>query len=95
MWRDDAPIQVQLLFFGAGARAVQEAQWHPSQTTTPLANDTCLLTFQLTAPQELAPWVLQWGGDVEVIAPADLRATVAARAAQIARRYRTTTEALP
>jgi proteasome accessory factor B len=43
----------------------------------------------VAGPIEIRLWILSWGDDVEVLAPASLRADVAATHARAAERYGT------
>jgi len=87
VWRDTPPQKVELRFFGNTARIVQEAFWHPSQRVVAQQDGTCHVTFQVSEPREMVAWIRQWGADVEVISPPELRETIAADALQIAERY--------
>ncbi len=87
VWRDTPPQKVELRFFGNTARIVQEAFWHPSQRVVAQQDGTCRVTFQVSEPREMVAWIRQWGADVEVISPPELRETIAADALQIAERY--------
>lgn len=87
VWRDTPPKAVELRFFGDTARIVQEAFWHPSQRIIPQQDGTCRILFQVSEPREMIAWIRQWGADVEVISPADLREAIAAEVQEMAKLY--------
>jgi proteasome accessory factor B len=70
----------------AAARA-RESHWHPSQREQVNADGTVDLTFEVGGLREITPWILGWGGAVEVLAPVELRRRVAAAARDHAARY--------
>jgi predicted DNA-binding transcriptional regulator YafY len=92
MWHESPPQSVTLRFYGEAARAVQEAFWHPSQRVAPQLDGSCMVTFSVSEPNELQRWILQWGGEVEVLAPATLRARLAQQTADAASRYQHSTK---
>ena len=65
--------QVALRLTGRAAEQIPERLVHPSQNFAPLRGGATLMRFTVRGWQELAWWILSWGGDVEVIEPADLR----------------------
>jgi predicted DNA-binding transcriptional regulator YafY len=75
---DQEPVEVVLRFAPAVAARVNEARWHPSQRVT-VDNDGSLVWRATVAGTiEIRLWALQWGDEVEVIAPASLRDDVVA-----------------
>lgn len=80
-------IEVRLRFTPEVARRVKESVWHRSQIVEDLPDGGCELTLHLGGTREVRSWVLGWGGDVEVLAPASLREDVAEQAARMAGRY--------
>ena len=87
VWRDALPQMVELRFFDDAARTVQEAFWHPSQRVAAQQDGTCRVTFQVSEPHEMVAWIRQWGADVEVISPPELRETIAADSLRLTERY--------
>jgi predicted DNA-binding transcriptional regulator YafY len=67
------PTKVVLRLAGRAAEQIPERLIHPSQVFTELRGGGLLMTFQVRGWQELAWWILSWGGDVEVLEPAELR----------------------
>ncbi|WP_068781302.1 helix-turn-helix transcriptional regulator [Paenibacillus sp. GM2] len=49
--------------------------------------DYLLVTFRVRHPEELLPYILGWGGDVEVLEPATLRNRIRKEAEKILKRY--------
>lgn len=84
---DDAAVEVCLHFNERAAPRVRESVWHHSQRLRDLADGGCELTMTVGGIREIRSWVLGWGADVEVLAPAELRTEVAAHAARMASMY--------
>ena len=76
-----------LRFSPSVAGWVEHEQWHPQQTITTLASGEIELTVPYANATELVRDILQWGADVEVIAPATLRKQVADAARATVDRY--------
>jgi predicted DNA-binding transcriptional regulator YafY len=66
---------------------VRERVWHESQGMVDRRDGALELSLRLGALGEVERWVLGWGAAVEVLAPAELRRSVAAAAAATAARY--------
>jgi predicted DNA-binding transcriptional regulator YafY len=75
---DQQPVEVVLRFAPKVAARVQEARWHPSQRVTVEADGSLLWRATIAGTIEVRLWALQWGDDVEVIAPVSLRDDVVA-----------------
>lgn len=88
VWTGEEPQLVELRFSGEAAVRIQEGWWHPSQRLTLQSDSSCMVTFRVSAPSEMRRWILQWGADVEVLSPPDLRAQIVAESARIGRQYR-------
>jgi proteasome accessory factor B len=84
---DQAPTAVELRFTPAVAARVQEATWHPTQRV--VIEEDGSLTWRATVAGtiEIRLWILSWGDDVEVLAPAGLREDVALTHRRAAARY--------
>jgi proteasome accessory factor B len=78
---------VKILFRGVAARLVAERSWHPSQKIKPQVKHA-ELTMRVGLSPDLVQWILGWGGEAEVLAPAELRQRVARAAAGAAAVYR-------
>ncbi len=89
-WRimaGDEVNEVRLRFSVDVIAQVSERQWHPSQTTEPMADGGCLLIVHVAKPQEMKPWIRSWGAQVEVLAPGWLRADIAQEMRQAVELY--------
>lgn len=71
--------RVHLRFTGWSARMVSERRWHPSQQLNWKSKKQEVLDvyLELSSFEEIARWILSWGTQVEVIAPAQLREKIA------------------
>ncbi len=87
MWSDDSEQAVTLRFAPSVARRVKESIWHRSQRIEDLPDGSCLFTVRVGHTLELKPWVRQWGAAVEVLAPLEFRAEIAAEARALAGMY--------
>ncbi len=78
----------RLRFTPARARWIASETWHPQQHGRFEADGSYLLEFPYSDDRELSMDILRHGGEVEVLAPASLRARVAQQAAAVVQRYR-------
>ncbi|HEV8404257.1 MAG TPA: WYL domain-containing protein [Candidatus Limnocylindrales bacterium] len=86
----DQPLaEVALRFAPAVADRVRETTWHPTQTVASESDGSLLWRATVSGTIEIRLWILQWGDDVEVLAPASLRDDVAATHRRAAERYAT------
>jgi proteasome accessory factor B len=86
---DEDLVQVRLRFHDPAAAArARESHWHSSQREEVNADGTVDLTFEVGGLLEITPWILTWGGTVEVLTPAELRHRIAAAARDLTARYR-------
>jgi len=76
-----------LRFDADRARWVRDEHWHTEQHGATLSDGRYELRVPYEDPTELVLEILRHGDAVEVIAPADLRRTVADELARAARRY--------
>ena len=81
-------VTVRIHFTSEWASHVGEREWHASQTTTVLADGGLELTMEVGASQEVANWVLSFGGGAEVLEPESLRAEVRASLSAALAKYR-------
>jgi predicted DNA-binding transcriptional regulator YafY len=79
--------RVRIRFGRSAARVVVEGRWHSSQRLERETDGSVVLEVRVAGWAELRRWVLSFGGDAEVLEPADLRASVAAEAARLGRVY--------
>ena len=78
---------VRIRFDLFAAQLVRERLWHSSQRFRNLRDGGVELTLVLGSLPEVERWLLSWGGHAEVLAPAELRKSVAATSAQMALKY--------
>jgi predicted DNA-binding transcriptional regulator YafY len=81
--------QAVVIRFGpVAARYIRERRWHASQEPLEeLPDGGVLLRMTVSGLGEVKRWVLQYGGDAEVLAPAGLRQMVAEELQAAAQRY--------
>jgi proteasome accessory factor B len=72
--------EVVLRFTPEAADYIREKKWHDSQQLRNLKNGGVELTMKLSSLEEVQRWVLSWGGNATVLAPAELQASVKAAA---------------
>ena len=87
IWTHDRVQHVDLLFNEVAQGRVRETVWHPSQKLKTAPDGRLRLTLDVRGLVEITPWVLSWGSDVEVVAPAALRRRVAEIAARMGATY--------
>jgi proteasome accessory factor B len=79
--------RVVLAFSSAVTSLIKERIWHTSQRIEMLADGRCTLDMKVPNWREMLAWILSWGGQVEVLEPEDLRATLAMEAAKMMEHY--------
>lgn len=80
---------VRIRFSGIAARIVAERRWHPSQEVILVEADGSVieLSMQLSALEDIARWILGFGGQAEALGPAELREMVAGQLREAAALY--------
>lgn len=81
------PQTVRIRFTARAARLVRERVWHHSQKITSAPGGGIILELRLGSLLEIQPWILSWGPQAEVLAPAQLRSAVRAAFRAAARLY--------
>lgn len=71
--RGGEAVDVVIRFAPQAARYVREKHWHDTQKIEEQDDGGLVLKFQTGGLGEVKRWVLQYGGDAEVIAPEQLR----------------------
>ncbi|MBD3338110.1 MAG: WYL domain-containing protein [Candidatus Lokiarchaeota archaeon] len=74
--RDDKTHHVKLKFTPYQSRWIRERQWHKTQQLTDLADGSLLLEMDVQGLDDVKRWVLQYGGEVEVVEPEELKSEV-------------------
>ncbi len=77
IWRSDHPTEVVLRFTPNVAARVASTNWHESQEVRELPEGGVELRLVIAETTEIRSWILGWGKECEVIAPAALRASIA------------------
>jgi predicted DNA-binding transcriptional regulator YafY len=78
IWTSDHPVEVVLRFTPRVASRIVATTWHESQEVLHLADGGVELRLVIAEPTEIRPWILGWGMECEVIAPASLRQSIVA-----------------
>jgi len=84
---DQPTAHVELRFIPSVATRVAETVWHPTQTHELEPDGSLRWRASVSGTKEIRLWILGWGDEVEVIAPAELRTDVAATHARAAAKY--------
>ena len=84
---DQGEVEVRIRFDRAVANRVAETVWHPSQSIDRHGDGSITWTARVSGTLEVRLWILEWGADAEVLAPASLREDVARTFRDAAARY--------
>jgi predicted DNA-binding transcriptional regulator YafY len=87
VWRGDNVEVVRVRFSRAAAQEIRERTWRPRQRLEEEPGGTVVLALEVSGTAEVARWVMGFGGEAEVLAPAELRRDVEARLQGGAARY--------
>jgi proteasome accessory factor B len=79
--------EVLIQFDAFAAQLIRERTWHHSQRIKELARGRLELSLTLTSLKEIESWIQSWGKHALVIAPNDLRKTIAENARGVSRLY--------
>lgn len=85
--RGGESVDVIIHFAPQAARYVREKHWHDTQKVEEQDDGGLLLKLNTSGLGEVKRWVLQYGGDAEVIAPANLRKEFKKEIKSMTRRY--------
>lgn len=80
-------ICVRVRFSPAAARYVRESTWHTSQRLYEQSDSGVIAEFTLSATEEIKAWVLSFGKEAEILAPAELREGVAKELERMVSKY--------
>jgi predicted DNA-binding transcriptional regulator YafY len=83
----DSEAEVVLRFTPRAGRWVREERWHASQRVEDEPDGHVRFTVRTPLTPEFRRWVFHYGQEVEVLAPASLRAWVRVEAESVAARY--------
>jgi predicted DNA-binding transcriptional regulator YafY len=76
---DEASFRVSAVSIRLVADEIRERRWHASQRLIEDADGGVVLEMTVAAPADLERWLLGYGPDVEVLAPAALAARIRSR----------------
>lgn len=89
VFHNDEVERVVLKFSGRVAHRVTRLCYHPSQQILEQCSDgSVIMQFEACGLMEMQNWILQWGEQVEVMAPLHLQDAIRERAEQIAAKYK-------
>jgi len=87
LMREGQKYHVQLRFSPYQSRWIAERKWHKTQQLTWQPDGSLLLELDVTGLADVQRWVLQYGSEVEVLAPPELRAAIQAEIRKMAAQY--------
>jgi predicted DNA-binding transcriptional regulator YafY len=85
---DQEEVEVVLRFDADIAGLVTETTWHPTEHVTRRPDGTVIWRCRVSGTLEIRRWILEWGSQVEVLEPAQLRVEIATILGDAAARYR-------
>ncbi|SYZ73509.1 putative GntR family transcriptional regulator [Candidatus Zixiibacteriota bacterium] len=77
------PIDVEIIFSGTAARIILLGKHHPNEVIQPLKGNRVRYRVTVRGMEEICRWLLGFGGEADVIGPAELRAEIHKRAEAI------------
>jgi predicted DNA-binding transcriptional regulator YafY len=80
-------VKVKIRFGPPVAGYIQEKIWHPSQSLKTEPDGSLVFEAEVAGTEEIRHWVMQWGSQAEVLAPAALRREMANEIASMHARY--------
>ncbi len=78
---------VKIEFAAAAARPIQERTWHPTQRIEKRPGGAIVLTMETAGLEEIFRWVMSFGSEAKVLAPASLADRVRKAHLDASRRY--------
>lgn len=86
--RGGETMDVVIHFAPQAARYVREKHWHDSQEVVEQDDGGLILKLNTSGLGEVKRWVMQYGGDAEVTAPAKLREEIIKETKSMMKKYR-------
>jgi predicted DNA-binding transcriptional regulator YafY len=77
------PEKVKILFSAAVAEYIREKIWHESQKLRDRADGSVLFEADVACTRDFRAWVMRWGADARVLAPAKLREEIQSEAIEM------------
>ncbi len=87
IYLDPKIYHVKLKFPAYEARWIRERQWHKSQKMTTTEDGSLILEMDVKGLEDVKRWVLQYGAEVEVLEPAELREAIGREVAGLQKKY--------
>ena len=88
VFHDDEVQIVKLKFSRQVAHRVKKLRYHPSQRITEECSDgSVIMEFEVCGLVEMQSWILQWGSQVEVLEPLQLREDILQAAQNVVKIY--------
>jgi predicted DNA-binding transcriptional regulator YafY len=81
--RGDGDHAIALRFGAAVAGQIAERRWHPSQNLDPQPDGSVILRLRISDLREVKRWAMFWGSDCRVLAPTELRESIANEAREM------------
>lgn len=81
------PVTIRVRFSPRVAGYIREKIWHPSQRLVAEPDGAVIFEAEVAGTQEIKHWIMQWGRQAEVLAPAHLRADIRKEAEAMAANY--------
>jgi predicted DNA-binding transcriptional regulator YafY len=85
--RGERVYEVTLRFSASQAPYIKERIWHSSQKTHDLPNGEILLQLRVSGLDSIKRWIMQYGSEVEVIEPRELRENIKLEATKLMELY--------
>lgn len=73
----DDPLEVKIRFSADQARYIRERKWAKEQSIIEQADGSIILEMNTSGRWEIKRWVLSFGGEAELLEPAELRKEIA------------------
>jgi len=80
-------INIKVWFHPDVAGYIKEKIWHESQQIHPQDDGSIIFEAEVAGTDEIRFWIMTWGSQAEVLAPASLREEIRAEAEMMSRRH--------
>lgn len=88
LWQGNDRIAVEIAFSNNVAPMIADTIWTDDQLISHCGDGSIVFRATVNSIEEIADWILSWGGDAKVLQPAELQAYVLHKARMIIDRYR-------
>ncbi len=79
----DESYDIRIQFTKTAAPFIREKNWHPTQKLKELKSGSVEISLKLSHLTDIRRWILGWGGQAKVLAPAELVESIQAEAKAI------------